>query len=355
MKTNELPLPPHYKPGKTGEVWRVEYQKLSGLAAEWASAHSLRSASEDTYKIVLIIVDAQNTFCIPGFELYVGGRSGTGAVDDNVRLAQFIYKNLHRITEIVPTLDTHQAMQVFHPVFFVDERGRHPEPYTFISVQDIEEGRWKFNRRLSRNLDYDDKFIEQHLLHYVRELKESGKYELTVWPYHAMLGGIGHALVSSIEEALFFHTIARDSQPDIHVKGDHPLTEHYSVLGPEVSAGPEGKPLSLRKESLFQKPAASEAVFGKLEYFDAVIIAGQAKSHCVAWTVSDLLKKLKTQDRSLMERIYLLEDCTSPVVVPGGIDYTGEAERAFDDFSKAGMNIVRSTDPVESWPGIKFR
>ena len=110
MKTNELPLPPHYKPEKTGEVWRVEYQKLSALAAEWASAHGLRSAAEDQFKIALIVVDAQNTFCIPGFELYVGGRSGTGAVDDNRRLSQFIYRNLHRITEIVPTLDTHQQI-----------------------------------------------------------------------------------------------------------------------------------------------------------------------------------------------------------------------------------------------------
>lgn len=353
MNINELPLPPHYKPEKTGEVWRVEYQKLSGLAAEWALTHGLTSASEDKFKIALIVVDAQNTFCIPGFELYVAGRSGTGAVDDNRRLSQFIYRNMHRITEIVPTLDTHQAMQIFHSVFFVNERGEHPEPYTFISVQDIEEGRWRFNRNLSRNLDYGDDFIERHLLHYVRELKKSGKYELTVWPYHAMLGGIGHALVSSIEEALFFHTIARRSQPDIHVKGDHPLTEHYSVLGPEVSTGPGGKPLSLRKESLFQKPIASDAVFNKLKYFNAVIIAGQAKSHCVAWTINDLLEKLKTQDKSHAERIYLLEDCTSPVVIPDGIDYTGEADRAFDKFSNSGMNVVRSTDPIDSWPGMK--
>ncbi len=51
-----------------------------------------------------------------------------------------------------------------------------------------------------------------------------------------MLGGIGHALVSAVEEAIFFHTMARRIQPTWHVKGSHPLTEHYSVLGPEVCA-----------------------------------------------------------------------------------------------------------------------
>ena len=35
--------------------------------------------------------------------------------------------------------------------------------------------------------------------------RQSGKYELTVWPFHALLGGIGHALVSAVEEAIFFH------------------------------------------------------------------------------------------------------------------------------------------------------
>jgi nicotinamidase-related amidase len=349
MSLKELPLPPHFNPEKTREVWRVEYQNLSVSAAEWASSQGIDAAVEDEFRIALVIVDAQNTFCIPGFELFVGGRSGTGAVEDNRRLCEFIYRNLHRLTQIVPTMDTHQAMQIFHGIFFVNDKGEHPEPYTLISAEDIEKGRWKFNRKISRSLDYDDDYIERHLLHYTRELKRTGKYDLTVWPYHAMLGGIGHALVSSVEEAVFFHSMARVSQPDIHVKGDHPLTEHYSVLGPEVSTGPDGESLSQRKDSLFQKPVASGAVFNKLNDFDAVIIAGQAKSHCVAWTIDDLLEKVMDRDESLVEKIYLLVDCTSPVVVPNVIDYTDEADKAFKKFSDAGMNVVRSTDPINSW------
>jgi len=354
MGNIELPIPPHFKPEKTGEVWRVDYQNIAKLASDWAEHNEIQPASHDDFKICLIAVDVQNTFCIPGFELFVGGRSGTGAVDDNLMLAQFIYRNLHRITEIVPTMDTHQAMQIFHGIFFVNDNGEHPEPYTQISVNDITEGEWKFNKKLSHNLTYSAEFIERHLIHYTEELKKSGKYDLTIWPYHAILGGIGHALVPSIEEAVFFHTIARFSQPDIHVKGDHPLTEHYSVLGPEVSTGPDGEPLSDRKESLFQKPAATEAIYKKLLDYDAVIIAGQAKSHCVAWTIVNLLDKVMERDKVLVEKIYLLEDCTSPVVIPGVIDYTDEAERAFKEFSDAGMNIVRSTDPISSWPGINL-
>jgi nicotinamidase-related amidase len=156
-----------------------------------------------------------------------------------------------------------------------------------------------------------------------------------------MLGGIGHALVSAVEEAIFFHTIARRSQPDFQPKGRSPLTEHYSVLGPEVTRGPDGEPLGERNAALLEKLFA----------FDAVVIAGQAKSHCVAWTIADLLTS-PFRERGLAEKVYLLEDCTSPVVVPGVVDYTDEADEAFRRFAEAGMHVVRSTDPIESWPGL---
>jgi nicotinamidase-related amidase len=88
--------------------------------------------------------------------------------------------------------------------------------------------------------------------------------------------------------------------------------------------------------------------------FDAVVIAGQAKSHCVAWTIDDLLQDVLAKDRRLVEKVYLLEDCTSPVVVPGVIDYTVQADAAFQRFSDAGMHLVRSTDPIAGWPGIRL-
>jgi nicotinamidase-related amidase len=49
-----------------------------------------------------------------------------------------------------------------------------------------------------------------------------------------MLGSIGHALTPAFEEAIFFHGIARRSQPDFQVRGDSVLTENYSAIGPEV-------------------------------------------------------------------------------------------------------------------------
>src|SRR3954463_9418878 len=128
----ELPLPAHFDPSRVHDVWQVPYEDRAHEAAAWAQTHDLGPAARDSFRVCLLAVDVQNTFCIPGFELFVAGRSGTGAVDDNRRLCEFLYRNLDALTRVVPTLDTHQAMQIFHGVWLVDENGRHPEPYSLI-------------------------------------------------------------------------------------------------------------------------------------------------------------------------------------------------------------------------------
>jgi nicotinamidase-related amidase len=301
----------------------VPYEERADQAEEWVRRHGIGPARDDARRICLVVVDAQNTFCTPGFELFV-----PGAPDDNRRLCEFVYRNLGAITSIVPTLDTHRAFQIFHPAWLVDADGRHPPPYTLVSAEDVARGVWRAA----------DPAQQEHLQLYVRSLEAGGRYRLTVWPYHAMLGGIGHALVSAVDEAVFFHGIARRSQPAFEIKGDNPLTEHYSVLGPEVTRGIWGEEIGKRNVRLLEE----------LLGYDVIVIAGQAKSHCVAWTIDDLLGDA----RVLAERVYLLEDCTSPVVVPGAVDYTEEANAAFARFAGAGMHVVRSTDPLETWPGL---
>src|SRR5262249_35675671 len=159
------------------------------------------------------------------------------------------------------------------------------------------------------SLGIEPAHLQARLLHYCRKLSEGGKYLLMIWPYHAMLGGIGHALVPAVEEAIFFHTIAR-SAPAVFVQtGNNPLWENYSALKPEVLEGADGRPIA----------AKNAALIDRLLAFDRVIVAGQAKSHCVAWTVDDLLTEIRSRDEGLAGKVYLLEDCTSPVVA-GAVD-----------------------------------
>lgn len=336
----QLPIPPHFNPEKVGYVWRVPYQQRAKEAREWANKYNIKPSSEEKTRICLLLIDVQNTFCIPEFELFVGGKSGTGAVDDNVRLCEFIYGNLGVITKVIPTMDTHTAMQIFHPIFWINSAGEHPTPSaTSITPADIEKGVWKVNPGVAASLGYNYEFLEKHAYHYVKQLSQDGKYPLTVWPYHSMLGGIGHALVSAVEEAVFFHCIARQTQTQFEIKGNHPLTENYSVLRPEVLESFDQRQIVQKNMRLIQE----------LLEFDAVIIAGQAKSHCVAWTVDDLLTEIQQIDSRLAKKVYLLEDCTSPVVVPGVVDYAEAADAAFERFATSGMHLVQSTQSILSW------
>jgi nicotinamidase-related amidase len=340
----DLPLPPHFDPARVDQVWRVPYQERAAAAIAWAKQHRIPPAATDQPRLCLLAIDVQNTFCIPEFELFVGGRSGRGAVEDNIRLCEFIYRNLGVLTAIAPTMDTHTATQIFHAVFWVNAAGEHPPAMTMISVEDVEQGRWRVNPAIAPDLQQSPAELQAYALHYVRRLQAVDKYLLTIWPYHSMLGGIGHALVSAVEEACFFHTLARSSQTRFELKGSHPLTENYSVLSPEVTT-------DHRQRAIAQK---NTAFLKLLLEFDAVIIAGQAKSHCVAWTVEDLLSDIQQTDPALARKVYLLDDCSSPVVVQDVVDFTDAAEAAYARFAEAGMHRVRSTTPIQAWPGLNL-
>jgi nicotinamidase-related amidase len=334
---DELPLPPHVDLDRVGEVWRVDYEARFRDALAWTVEHDLPTAASDAPRVCLLAVDVQNTFCTPGFELFVAGRSGRGALDDSRRLCEFVYRNLGAITSIAVTLDTHQVFQIFHASFLVDADGRHPDPYTLVTPADVESGCWSVDPAAMEALELSPAYVASHLSAYVDALAAGGKFDLTIWPFHAMQGGIGHALVSAVEEAFFFHAIARRSQTRFEPKGEHPLSEHYSIFGPEVTEGPQGEPIGEKNAVLVRW----------LLDFDAVLVAGQAKSHCVAWSVEDLLRAAP----EIADRLYLLEDCSSPVVVPGAVDYTDDADEAFARFAAAGVHVVRSSEPIAGWPG----
>ncbi|MBT9314994.1 isochorismatase [Leptothoe spongobia] len=337
--SDSLPIPEFFIPNRVGDVWRVPYEQRANQAQTWAQKHGVQPADTDITRLCVLAIDVQNTFCIPGFELFVGGKSGQGAVDDTRRLCEFVYRNLGQITEIVPTMDTHRAVQIFHAAFWVDVNGQRPAPMTMVELDDVRSGRWRVNPAIVSNLKVPLDQLQAFAVHYVKRLSEDGKYPLTVWPYHSMLGGIGHSLVPAFEEACFFHNLARQCQTRFELKGSNPLTENYSVLRPEVLDDPDGQPVAKKNHELIQH----------LLSFDVVAIAGQAKSHCVAWTIDDLLSEIQQIDAALTSKIYLLEDCSSPVVVPGVVNFSAAADAAYQRFADAGMNIIQSTSPLSTW------
>ncbi|GIW73398.1 MAG: hypothetical protein KatS3mg102_2940 [Planctomycetota bacterium] len=343
----ELPLPEELVAPARAADWSYApaEQHLLQAAEHWRRVQHLRPAGEDARRVLLLLIDVQKDFCLPEGSLYVGGRSGRGAVEDAERTARLIYRNLHRITEIVCTMDTHHPWQIFFPAFWLDAEGRHPPPHTTVRAEQVRAGLFRPHPAAAHWLCGGDvQWLAQQAEFYCAELERRGKYTLYLWPPHCLLGSPGHALTGVLQEARLFHALCRGAPNPIVLKGDNPLTEHYSALAPEVMVRFDGEPLGSRNQALVEKLLGA----------DALLVAGQAASHCVKWTLEDLLGEIERRDERLARKIYILRDCTSAVAVPdpqGGLaaDFTPQAEQAFARFAAAGMHLVESTSPMADW------
>jgi len=284
------------------------------------------------------VIDAQKDFCFPEGMLYVGGRSGLGAIEDNKRLVSWIYRNLAAINTMTTTLDTHLPYQIFFASFWVDADGRPLQTHTTLTTSDVVEGRALPHPDLAWQLSGGDyEWLRRQCAFYCASLQKGSQYELYLWPPHCLLGSDGHAY-------------ARGAQAYSEIKGDNPLTENYSILRPEVLDTFDGGVLARKNTHFIERLLAS----------DAIVVAGQASSHCVRSSVDDLLHEIQARDPALAGKVYLLTDCMSAVTVPDGqggflADFSVQAAEAAGRFAAAGMHIVASTDPLESWPGLSER
>lgn len=303
-------FPSCYDPDRIGTLF---YPEVAALAQEAAGA-GLPPASQDQQQIQLLIIDMQVDFCHPQGTLHV-----PGALQDIRRLVEFIYRNAERISNITCSLDSHLPYQIFHPAWWADPEGHHPDPFTVITQEDVKQGRWR-------------PLLEpEWSTAYVRKLEEGAKKQLTIWPYHVPIGGIGNALDPELWSAVFWHSIARKSQPTWWRKGSVPKTEHYSIVQPEIPVPqvPGGESYSFLED---------------LEQYDSIIIAGEAASHCVLETLEDLVDEFADKPETL-DKIFILRDCTSPVQHPD-IDFAALTEKKFAAFEKQGIHFILSTDPL---------
>lgn len=344
---SNLPLPRFYDP-KSAEryEYRPDQTRLFADAGVWRKEHGIKPSAADERNIHLLLIDVQRDFCFPEGSLYVGGRSGRGALDDNRRIAELIYRNLGVITNVTATLDTHFAFQIFFSSFWIDKDNAPLAAFREITTEDIDSGAVKPNPAVASWLcNGNYAWLVKQARYYCAELEKAGKYRLYLWPPHCILGSDGHALAGVIHEARMFHSFVRSSQSWVEVKGGNALTENYSVLRPEVLSRHDGQPLAQRNTSFLETLLES----------DAVVIAGQAASHCVKSSIDDLLDEIVTHDKTLARKVYIVEDCMSSVTVPDGrgglaADFTPQAEAALARFREAGMHVVRSNDPIDAWP-----
>ncbi|MDE7308157.1 MAG: hypothetical protein K2N61_05745 [Lachnospiraceae bacterium] len=272
-----------------------------------ANEEHLTPASQNREKVLFLGIDIQQDF------MDNGALGVPGAKQDVLRVTKFIYNNMDKISNIAVSLDTHLPHQIFHPCWWIDENGNHPAPYTIITLADLDAGRWRavINPQASRE--------------YVKHLEQDAKKALCIWTYHCLQGTSGAALENQFANMVYFHSVAKKAVMQRLVKGQDPLSEMYGIIKPEYDT----------------KGYINLDFLNKLESYDRILIAGEAKSHCVLESIHQILEYYETRPE-ITKKVYILEDCMSSI--PGYEDMT---EQTFQTFrSKYHVNLVKSTDNI---------
>ena len=211
----------------------------------WANLEQIEH-DEQCPKTLFLGIDIQQDF------MDNGALGVPGAMQDVIRLGQFIYNNIEKISSIIVSLDTHEPAQIFHPYWWMDEAGNHPAPYTVIKPQDLTDGKWRavIDPALSK--------------HYVRQLEKTGK-QLTIWPYHCINGTTGWTLENQFSNIIHFMSVAANIPVEKICKGQNRHSEMYGIIRPEYST----------------HDSTNTKLLEKIAEFDRIIVAGEAKSHCV--------------------------------------------------------------------------
>ena len=251
-------------------------------------------------KNAFLIIDAQYDFCHPDGALFV-----PGAEQDISRMANLIRDHSDQIDHIVVTLDTHQVLDIAHPLFWLDAAGNHPAPFTQITGADIDAGRWipRFSADKARS--------------YVHALEADGQFAHFIWPEHCLIGSRGAALHDTLFSALNEWSQQRDLDYVAIQKGLYPLTEHFGIFRAQVP------------DPAVPETQLNTALITDLGRFDTIYLMGEAKSHCVA----NSLKQLLDFAPLLVPKLVVVTDCMS--------DVTGMGHLAQSIYTEASTRNVR--------------
>jgi nicotinamidase/pyrazinamidase len=237
-------------------------------------------------KNALLIIDPQNDFCNPGDaqgngkgSLYVGG-----AEQDMKRLAAWIQQYKESIDFIGITIDSHQPNDISHPNFWMDKDGNFPAPFTLISYKEVEEGRWAA------------RFDPKRALNYLKELEAQGEYPHVIWPVHCLIGSVGASIYQPLMDAIVDWTVKGKFYQTV-AKGTFPFTEHFGAFRAQV-------PDAERPETQL-----NQGLIKTLETYQNIYLAGEAKSHCVA----NSLKQVMDESPELASKFIVIEDAMSNV------------------------------------------
>ena len=334
---------------------------------------------DEMTQTTLILVDCQKDFH-PGGSLAI-----PTANDDAERIAQLIKDNGTKINRIIATMDTHLKLHIAHPSFW--EKGlsdedaqnlqkQHPDPFTIITAQDLKNGVWKPRTDLvlpcdnlhqimdptvfeglsdvlmhssegkddatSQN-DAPELDMEKYCIEYATRLEKGNQFQICVWPEHCLQGSDGHGLVQVIQEALHQWSEQTGRSVEFVCKGQNILTEMYSCFKAEVPVSAE----TALNTALLDSVLTGGSKGG--QHPQHILVCGQAMSHCVNYTVRDMVDYWETTSTATTKpserttQIAVLTDCAS--AVPG---FEDAAETFLKDMKTKGVHLLTAAQAFPS-------
>lgn len=260
-------------------------------------------------KVHLVAIDPQVDFCSPSGSLFVAG-----ADKDMERLALMVKRLELKLDDIHITMDSHRKVDISHPMWWKDSSGKHPNPFTMITVADVEASRWTTTQPSAYTRS----------LKYLKALDAGKRYPHVIWPEHCLIGDPGHNVHKDLAEAVHGWEQARYAMADFVTKGSNPWTEHFSAVRAEV---PDPEDPSTQVNTRF---------ILTLETADMILLAGEALSHCLANSARDVIKSFS--DPRYVQKLYLLTDASSNVT--GFENYGADFVR---DLTAMGMKTATTT------------
>jgi len=361
-----LPFPEFYQP-RLAQIpgYQPDPNMLRKEAFKWRKRHGIKPSAADPVKVYMLTIDGANHFCREGGALFIGNNVTGGPLGDCIRLTEWGYTYLPIIYGSIFSTDAHSTHQISTPSATLNRNGEPVEPNTLITAEAMASGEFVPNPdvvdMLKGKRDYD--WLCKYRNYYSRELARTGKQPLFVWNEHCPVGGEGQAIVNILQEMRWFHAYARGRESWTHFKGRPLLAEAYSAVRPEVLFDHEGRPLTESDPNMAAELNANAYLLlhllGILMEGGIIVVAGWASSHCVASTLETLLEEILKYNPEMAKQVYVLTDCTSPVVVrdPVGntiIDFTPDADAKMAKLYEAGMHPVKTTIPIEEWPDIRL-
>lgn len=257
---------------------------------------------------VLLVIDVQNDFMdIANSPLPVAG-----AVKDTERLVDFIKKV--NPGKIFASQDTHYNLDISHVWWWKDHKGDYISPFTLITADDVRSGK------------YVPVIDPKGSLEYVESLEKNGEFLHFVWPDHCIAGTTGHSFLPIFQEALKEWSYTNKDWPFFIVKGVNPKTEHFGIFRANVPRADDAS------------TDINQGIFNSLNTFDEMYLAGQARSHCVA----NSLRQLMQLAPQIAPKLIVLEDCMSDVTnLPS--DFYDGVNKIYDDARALGVRFEKST------------